>query len=207
MADSMHDLEDSLAGAVIAGGKSRRMGRDKRLLVLEGRTLLERAVELLRSVCDEFFFVSPDPPPVPLAALHVADRLEGLGVLGGIHAALAAARADRVLCIAADTPLLTAGWLRLLESGCRKSGRPCVPLIGGRVHPVPGCYPRPLLTRVEGSLRGGRAAAKLFLQETGAHFIGEEEAAAAGCAPSALTNINTPEEWEALLASLGVNGD
>jgi molybdopterin-guanine dinucleotide biosynthesis protein A len=202
----MQDPKGALSGAVIAGGRSRRMGRDKRLLALEGRTLLERAALLLGSLCGEVLFVSPGPPPVPLDARHVADRFEGLGVLAGIHAALAAARADRVLCIAADTPLLTADWLRLLERGCRESGLPCAPRIGGRVHPVPACYPKVVLPALETALREGKAEARLFLREAGVRLVGEEEAAAAGCDPSALTNVNTPEEWEGLLALLGVTG-
>ena len=196
-----------LSGAVIAGGKSRRMGRDKRLLALQGRTLLERAVELLQGLCGEVLFVSPTPPPMLLPAAHVADRFQGLGVLGGIHAALASARGGRVLCIPADTPLLTEAWLKALAEGCGESGLPCVPRIGGRIHPVPGCYPRAVLAPVEKALAEGRAAAKLLLQETGARFLGGEEAAAAGCELSALTNVNTPQEWEALLTSLEVAGN
>jgi molybdopterin-guanine dinucleotide biosynthesis protein A len=198
----MQDLKGALTGAVIAGGRSRRMGRDKRLLALEGRTLVERAALLLGSLCDEVLFVSPDPPPVPLPARHVADRFEGLGVLAGIHAALTAARADRVLCIAADTPLLTADWLRVLERACRESGLPCAPKIGGRVHPVPGCYPKVVLPVLETALRAGKAEARVFLREAGARLVGEEEASETGCDPSALTNVNTPEEWERLLAFL-----
>jgi molybdopterin-guanine dinucleotide biosynthesis protein A len=40
-----------ITGIILAGGKSKRMGTDKASLKLDGKTLLERCVELI-----QFFF-------------------------------------------------------------------------------------------------------------------------------------------------------
>ncbi len=185
-------------GAIIAGGRSRRMGTDKRLLLFEGQTLLERACALLHGVCGEVLYAAPDPPPVSLDARHEADRFPGMGVLSGVHAALCGARSDRVLCIAVDTPLLTPDWLILLDRRCRETELPCIPEAGGRLHPVPGCYPVSVLASVEAALRDGRPAAHRLLREIGAVIIGEDEARMHGCLPGALANVNTPEDWRSL---------
>ena len=92
-----------VTGALIAGGRSRRMGQDKRLLVLEGLTLLDRALFLLEAACGEVLVVAPEPIPVELRVPRVPDRIPGMGVLGGIHAALIAASFPEVLCIAVGT--------------------------------------------------------------------------------------------------------
>ncbi len=187
-----------VSGALIAGGLSRRMGTDKRLLTFGGETLLERAFRLLEAYCGEVLFAAPEPPPVPVGARHVADRIPGMGVLGGIHAALSEAAHARVVCIAPDTPLLTAGWLDLLVRGCLESGLPCVPHAEGRVHPLPGCYPSTWAGPSGEALATGGVAARELLAASGARLVDEDEARAAGCDPAALANVNTPEDWERL---------
>jgi molybdopterin-guanine dinucleotide biosynthesis protein A len=190
--------EMTISGALIAGGRSRRMGRDKRLLVWRGRTLLERAVDLLDSVCDEVLFVSPNPPPIPVTARHVADIYPKMGVLGGLHAALTEARSDKVLCIAVDTPLLTPDWLRFLAERSERADVPCVPRAGGRIHPLPGCYTRPSLSAMETALRAGGGAVHRLLIQMGAVVVSEPEALAAGCPPACLANLNTPDDFKLL---------
>lgn len=190
---------DHVTGAVLAGGRSRRMGRDKRLLLYEGKPLLLRAVQLLAPMAEEVLVVAPEPPPLLLAeARHVADRIEGFGVLSGLHAALSEASFDPVLCIPVDTPLLDEAWLRLILGITCTAGTPCVPLVGGHVHPVPGAYPRSARPVLEEALNAGGGALHALLPRLGTVYVGEEAARAAGCDPAALANANTPEEWTAL---------
>jgi molybdopterin-guanine dinucleotide biosynthesis protein A len=174
------------------------MGTDKRLLVLEGRTLLERAVELLGPLCDEVLVVAPSLPPLKVGARFVPDRYPGLGVLSGIHAALEESRGESVLCIPVDTPFLDIPWLKLLLGLGRSAGTPVVPLVGGRVHPIPGCYPKSASAAIGETLKRGEASASQVLPRLGTVYVGEEAAVGAGCDPSALLNINTPAEWDAV---------
>lgn len=187
------------SGAVLAGGRSRRMGRDKRLLVFEGRPLLLHAVGLLSPLVQEILVVAPEPPPLLLSeGRFVEDRIPGFGVLSGLHAALSEAAYDPVLCIPVDTPLLDERWLRLLLGIARTAGTPCVPLVGGYVHPIPGAYPRSVRPALEEALKGGGGALHALLPRLGTVYVGEEAAKAAGCDPAALANANTPEEWSAI---------
>src|SRR5262245_19965620 len=74
--------------AILAGGRSQRMGRDKSMLVLEGRTLLERTVDVAREVSDRVFVVGrtqggvDGPKRTPDALLtYLADESPGQGPL------------------------------------------------------------------------------------------------------------------------------
>src|ERR1051325_8070786 len=80
----------ALSGVVLAGGKSRRMGRDKRHLDVGGVGLLARVAEILGTVCGEVLIVTAEPEP----HLHVGsgrlvrDEIPGKGTLGGIYTGL-----------------------------------------------------------------------------------------------------------------------
>ena len=99
-----------LMGVVLAGGKSRRMGRDKLLVELDGQQLLARAVERLKEQMHYIVVVAPPNRPelkMPDAAL-IADNHEGFqGPLAGIFAGLFHAEVhgfESIVTIAADTP-------------------------------------------------------------------------------------------------------
>ena len=102
-----------LTGIVLAGGASRRMGRDKAFLDLGGRPLIARVIERLASVCAEVLVVAGDVEPYgELGVRLVEDRFRGVGVLGGLHAGLEAAAHELTLAVGCDMPFLRPDLLR-----------------------------------------------------------------------------------------------
>src|ERR1700722_20940618 len=99
----MHGASSDVAAFILAGGKSTRMGTDKAFVMLEGRTLLARALEVARAVTAEVRIVG-DPEKFAAFAPVVKDAFPGCGPLGGIHAALRASTAELNLMLAADVP-------------------------------------------------------------------------------------------------------
>lgn len=104
--------EETLAGMVLAGGRSRRLGQDKVLLRYDGATLLARAVGLLRCFCDKVVVSGRDPAKPDaqgitpgVEARWLPDAVQGIGPMGGIMAGLATLRLP-LLVIACDLPLL-----------------------------------------------------------------------------------------------------
>jgi molybdopterin-guanine dinucleotide biosynthesis protein A len=98
-----------ISAAALAGGMSRRMGRDKALLSLEpgGQPLLEIVIERLAAIADEVFVVANDAGRYErFGAAVVPDVYAGTGALGGIHAAVQHASRDHCLVVACDMPLL-----------------------------------------------------------------------------------------------------
>jgi molybdopterin-guanine dinucleotide biosynthesis protein A len=106
-----------MTGAVLAGGASKRMGRPKAFLDLAGRSLLERSLDRIRSLCDEVVVVSRRPSDMMESGARVVrDLAVGQGPLGGLATALFYARRRWVLVTACDQPFLSADLLaRLAE--------------------------------------------------------------------------------------------
>ncbi|WP_244963516.1 molybdenum cofactor guanylyltransferase [Oceanidesulfovibrio marinus] len=123
----MHDSSTptkspGLTGLVLAGGRSRRLGRDKVVLPVSGRCMLEHMVDLLGPVCDRVWVSGRDAGSVGLGApLHlewVPDEVTGKGPLAGILTGLRKARGP-VLAVACDLPLLDLATLEKLVAAWR----------------------------------------------------------------------------------------
>lgn len=126
-----------VAGYVLAGGRSTRMGQDKALLQLAGVPLVQHAVRKLRSVVTDVCILSSRPELEPFAPL-VADLRENCGPLGGIEAALANTRRQWVLMMPVDTPFVPAALLRYWMDGVLQQSDARVSLfsVDGAVQPA-----------------------------------------------------------------------
>ena len=143
----------TLAGVLIAGGKSARMGRDKARIEIEGLPLWQRQLDLLSSVCAAVAVSAPERPAwQPDGQAFVADPPAARGPLAGLLAALEWADsrgASHVLALAVDLPRMTPGILRHLVARCRR-GRGSVPRGLRGFEPLCAVYPveaRPLLQK------------------------------------------------------------
>jgi molybdenum cofactor guanylyltransferase len=106
-----------VSGAVLAGGRSRRMGTDKALIRLGGSTLLERSIRTLRSVVTDVVVAGGDAGRYTSSGVPcLGDAIPEAGPLAGILAALDAARGDAVLVIACDLPFVTSSLMSALLS-------------------------------------------------------------------------------------------
>jgi molybdopterin-guanine dinucleotide biosynthesis protein A len=105
--------------AILAGGRARRLGgRDKSRLVIGGRTILARQLDVLHRLVPRVVIVANEPEPFADAGVPVlTDEVPGCGSLGGIYTAVAGADAP-VLVLACDMPFVTAPFLaRIIEAG------------------------------------------------------------------------------------------
>src|SRR5438876_823410 len=111
-----------LTGAVLAGGESRRMGRDKAALVIGEQLLWQRQVKLLRDAGAGTVGVvrRPGQPALDLPADIPLwqDAVSGIGPLAGVHAALAACSTGWLAIVATDMPRLESGWFQWLGGFC-----------------------------------------------------------------------------------------
>jgi len=103
----------SVTGAILVGGDSVRMGRDKATLEWQGRPLLHHVHDLIAPLCREVLVVTRPGRllDMPVGARIVHDAIAERGPLVGIHAALTAATDPRVLVVAVDMPWLASALL------------------------------------------------------------------------------------------------
>ncbi len=172
-----------ILGAVLAGGQSRRFGRDKALVEVDGRSLVARAVDFLSGVCEQVVVVGRAEAP----AMTLPDwPAPGMGPLGGLAAALrhaADAEFSAVLSVPVDSPFLPEDLLERLAPGPA-----FVP-----DQPVIGLWPVSALGELEAILRSEKGHAVRALAER----IGALEVRL----DAPLANINTPDDLARLTGS------
>ena len=149
--------QTGVAGFVLAGGQSSRMGRDKALVSFAGLPLVERALGVLRQAGVPAAIVGARPS-LAASAPVVADRAPGLGPLGGICAALAATQARWAVFLPVDMPLLPAALVAYLLARARLTGTVItVPSVGGFAETFPAVLHRTVLPALQAQLKSGRS--------------------------------------------------
>ena len=190
-------------GAILAGGASRRMGRDKLPLKLGDTTLLDRVHEVLASRCAEILIVGGGEYALP-ETRRIPDLRSGRqGPLAGIEAALLAARYRVVFVAAGDMPFLTSGLVEYLLGMLSDQAPAVVPHFGGRLHPLCAAYGREARPAVSAALdRGVRSVRGLLESLPGVRYVREEELRRFGDPNLLLTNVNSPEDLARARAAL-----
>src|SRR5271163_2171526 len=120
---------DRFAGAILIGGRSRRMGSDKALLKINGISLLQRQCAKLQhaGISELILSTRPDSPVTIPEARTVLDPWEDIGPIAGIAAVLQAASSPVVFMLAVDMPCISSRMIQHILSLSNKD-RGCVPL-------------------------------------------------------------------------------
>lgn len=172
------------------------MGSDKAILELNGRTLLERALELAKSVAAPVTIVG-DSAKFAAFGPAVLDVYLDHGPLGGIHSALVHSRTELNLIIAVDLPFLEAALLKYLHSNAESTDAlVTVPFVEKRYQPLCAVYRKQFAATAEAALKEGRNKIDALFAKIPVHVIDESKLQAAGFRSSAFRNVNTPEEWQ-----------
>lgn len=180
---------------ILAGGRSTRMGTDKAFARLDGRTLLERALDLARYLTSDVRIVG-DPVKFASFAPVVEDVFPGCGPLAGIHAALSSSQTDLNLILAVDTPFLTPMLLQHIFKRAKDSHSAMVTVCrtAGGWQPLCAIYRRGFASIAEKALRTGLYKIDPLFAEAGAQVISELELQSAGFSPDLFSNLNTPDD-------------
>lgn len=172
------------------------MGADKAFLMLDGRTLLQRAVELASFVANDVHIVGKSSKFAGFAHV-IQDRYVGRGPLGGIHAALTASTSELNLMLAIDLPFLEQEFLKYLVNQARAANAVVtVPRAAGGFQPLCAIYRREFGVLAEQALAAGRNKIDTLFAQTVVRIIEEDELARFAFSPAMFDNLNTREEWE-----------
>ena len=188
-------LISGVSGAILAGGASRRMGRNKALLPWKGGTVIETVVSLMKGIFGEVLLVAGDPEPYRFLDLPVArDSAPGLGPLGGLEAALRVAVNPRVFVVGCDMPFLDDDLIRYMAS--LPPAPVVVPVVGGRPEPLHALYHRDDLPLIQRLLTQGERRVQALLAGVEAKLVTEEEIRRFIDPGRAFANLNRPEDYE-----------
>jgi molybdopterin-guanine dinucleotide biosynthesis protein A len=193
-----------VTGVVLAGGQSRRFGRDKALLTLDGETLLSRAVRTLGEVAGEVLVLGPPQRAEQAPGARVLpDERPGDGPLPALAMALHEMRGDRIVAVATDMPLLNAALLAFLLDRSEQYDV-TVPRVGGRTQQLHAVYAAGCLPQIEVQLERGDLKIDRFFPLVRTLIVEEEEIARLDPGLHSFKNINTEADWAELQALAGV---
>lgn len=191
----------SVTAVVLAGGLATRMGGEKPLRLLHGRTLLGHALAVAAPLARQVLVAGgrrdlPLPPGV--TAVPDLPGLHQRGPLSGILAGLAAASHDRVLCLSCDMPWLSASLLQALLAALGQHQCAYCTLPGSPGEPLPVALRRePALARVRAALEAGNNRVLPLWRALDSRVFAGTELAAFGDPALLLRNLNTPEDLAA----------
>lgn len=193
------------AGFVLAGGGSRRLGRDKALLALGGQPLALRTAEQLRPVVEELVLVGSPQRYAHLGLPVLADRVADRGPLAGIVAALSATDHDWNLVVACDLPYLETRFFEFLleQTAAKPTADAFVPHVGGFWQPLAAAYHRRALVAFERVLGAGNPKIDRAFPDLCVEALTGELLSRFAFPERMFKNINTPEDYEEALRELG----
>lgn len=182
-----------IAGVILAGGESRRMGRTKGLLPIGNVTLIERVLASVREACDAIFLVTNTPELYRrLGVPMVPDALPDRRSLVGIYTGLLCAGGPAFVC-GCDMPFLNPALIRHLGS-LIKGVDAVVPRHRGEYEPLHAVYAPACLDPIRRCLaRGDRNTA--FLRDVRVRAVGVEEITRFDPGLRSFINVNTPEDY------------
>jgi len=185
----------TVGGAILAGGKSNRMGRDKATMDAGGATMVERSVEALRSIASPIVVVSETGDRYRLPGCQeIADRTPGLGPVGGIVTALHHLGPGLHLVVACDMPFLNTELLSLLVRLADDGDEVVAPLIRGRPEPLCAAYRYTALPVLEQFLQTGQRAAHRALESLDTRYVDETLLRQVDPELASFINVNTESD-------------
>jgi molybdopterin-guanine dinucleotide biosynthesis protein A len=184
-----------ITGAVLAGGRSRRLGQDKANLVLAGRPLAQWVGDAVRPLVGECWLISNQPlEHVGLGSPLLIDLVPARGALGGLATAMLVARGSHVLLCACDTPFVRPALLEAMLAQAQKGGNDAVVCRSSRgLEPLPGVFSCRLLQRLQAQVEGKDLRLRTLLSSCRTRVLPPEEVALYDAAELSFFNINTSE--------------
>jgi molybdenum cofactor guanylyltransferase len=186
-----------LYGLVLAGGASRRMGRDKATLAWNGQTQLAAIYAMVDRHCVRSFVsvrANQAAEPVRASLPRIVDRIEGIGPIAGIAAAQAMHPEAAWLVVACDLPRLDDATLEYLIA--RRGAHDVTAFRSahdGLPEPLCAIYEPATRASLLDAIAQDRRCPRKFVIASGVPLLEQPD-------PAALDNVNTPEDYESALA-------
>lgn len=192
-----------IAGIVLCGGQSRRMGRSKAWMPYGDELMLPRVVRILASVVDPVVVVAaPDQelPTLPTEVEIVRDERSYLGPLNGLATGLShlGDRVDAVYLSACDVPLLRPAFVRRVLDRLGETWA-CVPEVAGFKHPLAAAFRREVLPDAREMLAADELRITALLERIATHILTIADFAEVDPELQSLQNVNVWTDYEAVL--------
>jgi molybdopterin-guanine dinucleotide biosynthesis protein A len=193
-----------IAGFILAGGESSRMGRDKALLELGGVPLIVRTARLVETITGRPTVIGDAEEYLALGLRAVGDDWPGAGPLGAIATALRVSAAPWSLVVACDLPYLTRAWLDFIVARAFASQGSAVLAMNTRgAEPLCAMYHKRCEPAIRAALENGTRKVTDGLKGVLVEMIGPLEWKDFDSTGLLFKNMNSPEDYEEARARFG----
>ena len=200
-----------VSGIVLAGGMSRRLGRNKAIEPFKGEPLISRVIRRLSEVTDEIVVVANNRSrakelPVFDPVRVVIDSFAEGGSLGGIYTGLKHSRNDWAAVVACDMPFVNVSLFEHMLGMC-SSVDVVVPVLKGYPEPTHALYSRTCLSEIEKRLRIGELKITKFFDEVRVAYIDQNVIQTLDPRLISFINVNTQDDLINALALASEGGE
>ncbi len=178
--------------AILAGGRSSRMGSNKALVSLNGQTVLAHILQQLKPHCGEILLVTNEPELFDIYPVRViTDIYPRKGPIAGIHAALSSIAGDRLFLLSCDMPFVRPELMNyMLEQAAAYDA--VVPVVGGQIQPTAAVYQQSCLPYLTACLKNDKLKLTRIFEKLFTLYIGETELGSFGAVEEMFFNANDP---------------
>jgi molybdopterin-guanine dinucleotide biosynthesis protein A len=162
---------NNCVGIILAGGKSRRMGKDKSLLDFQGRTLLQRMIDEHRKLLDDVYVIGKGTEYFENAT-GIYDKIEDKGPVGGLFTALSEIKADWYLISPCDMPFLNHTELKeLLEESASGEYDAIIAESDNGYEPLVAAYSSNIFPLMQKNMENGNYAVRALFNQINKRFL------------------------------------
>ena len=211
----MSESKQSLAGIVLCGGNSRRMGQSKALLPFGNESMLQRVIRIMSQVTSPIVAVKADNqalPPLPEQLLITQDRTPGQGPLEGIRMGLQALKQHpghthtAAYVTSCDVPLLQPAFIQAVAN-CLGDADAVVVVEDGFRHPLAAVYRTSVIPVIDSLLEAGKRRPLFLFDQVKTVLVSTQDLLEADPELDSLANLNEPEDYLAALRRAGIEPD
>lgn len=178
-----------ITGIILAGGKSSRMGKDKGLLTLNGKPMVQHVIDALKPITSEIIIISNNRTYKKFGFPVYEDIIKEKGPVGGIYTGLYHSQTEINFCISCDAPFVSSDFIEwLIEKS--EDNTITLPMHREKIHQMIGLYPRTVLPIFKSSTENNLLKLGNVNREIGCRIINIEEEYA-NFNESIFSNINT----------------
>ncbi len=183
-------------GVILAGGLNSRFGgREKALIPLAGKAMIDHIIRAFDNLFEEILIVSNQPQNhIDRDATIISDLLDARSSLTGIHAALFYSHCEEVFICACDTPLIKTALIATLLDARQTGIDLVVPQTPSGIEPLCAVYAKRCLAPIENRLRRGDFRIRRFFDRVRVKHVSEKRLRRVDPDLLSFKNVNTPDD-------------
>ena len=189
---------NNITGVVLAGGMSRRLGRNKALEIIDGQPMITGVIEKIQKITSSIVVIVNDVErgillPIPEGISIVEDVFPDKGSLGGIYTGLISSSTEWTMVVACDMPFINLGLMRHMISQTPNHDV-VIPVISGRPETMHALYSKKCTESIASNITKNDLKITRFFENVRVHFVEDDELMRFDTSGISFFNVNTESD-------------